>query len=306
MKAKNIYNKYGIKEHLQPYVMLLPSLIGMALFVVYPMLWVLSLCLFRYDGIRPAEFIGFYHFIRIFTRDPRYWTAVVNTFILSIGKLSIELPLALVLAYILDKKFRFRSLFRTIFFLPTIISVAIVGVIFYFIFATYDGIVNGLLLKLHLISRPIDWFGSKWTAMFAIGATSIWQNFGLVMIFFLTGLQSIPKEVYDSAEIDGAAELQKFFRITIPMLGPVLQVVVMIALLGSLKVTDLVLVLTRGGPAGKTNVMMSYVYYEFFSSNIGTNAAYGYGAAVAVVTSIILGIVTVLYLRYTRKSSALY
>ena len=261
--------------------------------------------MYRYNGFT-SRFVGAYNFIRIFLREPDYWFAVLNTFILAIGKLIVELSLALVLAYILDKQIKFRVFFRAVFFLPTIISVAIIGIIFFFIFATYNGILNSLLMSVHIISEPINWFASKWKAMFILATASIWQNFGLNMVFFLTGLQSIPKEIYESAEMDGASEPQKFFRITIPMLGPVLQIIIMLALLGSLKITDLVLVLTGGGPAGKTNVMMTFVYDHFFGAAMGTSVDYGYSSALAVVSSIIIGIVTIIYLRFSKKSSTIY
>ena len=200
MKRRIISNKYRSKQYLQTYGMLFPSIAGTLLFVVFPILWVFGLCVYRYNGFT-SRFVGAYNFIRIFLREPDYWFAVLNTFILAIGKLIVELSLALVLAYILDKQIKFRVFFRAVFFLPTIISVAIIGIIFFFIFATYNGILNSLLMSVHIISEPINWFASKWKAMFILATASIWQNFGLNMVFFLTGLQSIPKEIYESANI---------------------------------------------------------------------------------------------------------
>ena len=124
------------------------------------------------------------------------------------------------------------------------------------------------------------------------------------MLFFMTGLQSIPLEMYEAASIDGARPNQQFFHITIPMLGPVTQMVVMNALLGSLKTTDLVLVMTNGAPNGKTEVMMSYIYKLFFTSTQSSD--YGYAAALMLITAVILGIVTVIYLKATAKGSEIY
>jgi len=124
------------------------------------------------------------------------------------------------------------------------------------------------------------------------------------MIFFLTGLQSIPDEMYEAATIDGASARQQFFRITLPMLAPVSQMVIMNALLGSLKVTDLILVMTNGAPNGKTEVMMSYIYKMFFTAE--TSADWGYASALMMITAVMLGIVTVFYLRMTKRNSELY
>ena len=135
---------------------------------------------------------------------------------------------------------------------------------------------------------------------------SIWQNFGINMLFFMTGLQSISAEMYEASEIDGASNTRQFFSITIPLLGPVMQMVVMNAILGSLKVTDLVLTLTNGGPYKQTEVMMTYIYKEFFGDQGFTGKNWGYAAALTVVTAGILAIVTLIYLRLTKKSDEVY
>lgn len=159
---------------------------------------------------------------------------------------------------------------------------------------------NAILTSLQIVAAPISWFSGKWSAIIILGIASVWQNFGINMIFFLTGLQSIPNELYECAEIDGASKARQFFHITIPMLGPITQVIVMIATLGSLKVTELVLVLTGGRPAGTTEVMMTYTYKQFFvSSFIAPN--YGYASALAVISAAILGVLTVVYLKYTNR-----
>ena len=126
------------------------------------------------------------------------------------------------------------------------------------------------------------------------------------MPVFLAGLQVIPGSLYEAASIDGASNTRQFLTITIPLLGPVLQMVLMNAILGSLKVTDLVLTLTNGKPSGKTEVMMTYIYKKFFGDGGASGLDFGYGAALTVVTAVILGIVTLLYLRATKKSSDVY
>lgn len=289
----------------QAYAMLVPSFLGTAVFIIYPIFWIIRWSFFKYDGMFDATFIGLQNFINVF-QDGVFWNSVLNTFMLAFGKLSIELPLALVLAVLLNAKMVGRDTYRVLYFLPTVISVAIIGVVFSFIFASYDGVVNNILINFKLVSRPISWFSNKWLALGILAIASIWQNFGINMIFFLTGLQSIPASLYECAEIDGASKTSQFFHITIPMLGPVLQVVVMLATLGSLKITGLVLVLTGGRPAGRTEVMMTYVYKKFFGVSTSQASNYGYAAACAVIAAAILAIITVVYLRYTNKKANIY
>lgn len=297
---------HSSKNAIQSYLMLSPQLIGFIVFTIYPVYWVLRWAWYDYDSVQ-ATFIGFDNFIRIFTRDERYWQSLLNTVVLAFGKLAVEIPLALLLAVLLNGKLRGRNLFRTVFFMPNIVSVAVIGLLFYFLFATFEGIVNNVLLDLGMIVESINWFGGKWTSMFVIAIASVWENFGINMLFFLAGLQSVPKDLYEAAEIDGANRLQQFTRITVPMLAPVIQVVMMLAIIGSLKVTDLVLVLTNGQPGGSTEVVMTYIFKFFFRFGEGPDALQiGYAASMGLVTAILIGMITAVYFWLTRRMSKIY
>ena len=305
------HNKYSRKLALQSYLMLTPTIIGTLMFVVFPLIWVLRYCMFRYTGFGNQIFIGMNNFIRAFSRDPRFWESVVNSFIFTFGKLLVELPMALLLAAFLAKKFRGSSFFRTLFYLPAMLSVAIVGLQFGYLFGTNDGVINGWFKLFGMTSFlgssvPVGWFSTKISAMCVLMIASSWQYTGVNMLFFMTGLQSVPEELYEAADIDGASKVQRFFNITLPMLGPVTQMVVLNAILGSLKVTDLILVLTNGQPSGKTEVMMSYIFKLFFGSTTSTASDYGYGAALVMIAGVILGIVAIVYLKATKKSSTIY
>lgn len=282
--------------------MIAPQVLGFLIFGIYPIIWVFQFSFYNYAGGQ-KEFVNLDNYVRIFTADPKYWMSVVNTFIISFGKLMLEIPLALVLAVILASKLKGRNLFRIAYFMPSILSPAVIGLVFYFIFASYGGIVNSVLMQMGVFSQPVNFFGGKWIAMSVVGITSIWINFGINMIFFLAGLQSIPAELYECGSLDGANKVQQFFHITVPMLKPILQTILMLSIIGSLKMTDLVLVLTGGGPAGGTEVMMTYVFKYFFSWGEVSIPQYGYGSALGFVTAIIVAIMTVIYLTLTRKMS---
>lgn len=301
--AANNKIRSNLLHDLQSYAMLLPQFIGFFVFSIYPILWVSHFAFYNYNGLN-KRFVGMDNFVRIFTRDLDFWKSIGNTLILAAVKLPIELSMALVLAVILNGKIKGKTLFRTIFYLPNIISVAIIGLIFYFMFASFEGIVNNLLLVLKIIEEPVHWFSNKWSALFVLASASIWQNFGINMLFFLAGLQSIPAELYECAELDGAGKIRQFFVITIPMLGPIMRVVCMLAIIGSIKITDLVLVLTNGQPAGQTEVVMTYIFKFFFAYGDGAQSVQiGYGASLGMVTAVILGIITVFYLKVTQKAN---
>ncbi len=287
-------------------MMILPQIIGLVLFSIYPIIWVVRWAWYDYNGVT-SNFIGFENFVRVFSRDPNYWMSLVNTLVLSFGKLSVEIPLAIILAVVLNSSLVGRNTFRTLFFMPNVISVSIVGLIFSFLFSSFEGIVNNLMMNLNIMTEPVNWFGYKWTAMLVIALASIWQNFGINMLFFLSGLQNIPKDLYESADIDGANKIQQFFKITLPMLAPVIQVVFMLAIIGSLKMTDLVLVLTNGQPAGSTEVVMTYIFKYFFRFGEGSmELQIGYASAMGFLTAIIIAGITVIYLKSTKWMSKIY
>ncbi len=297
-------NHYDRKEVLQCYLMIAGTVLGMVTFVVIPLGWILRWCLFSYKGYGAVRFVGFDNFVRVFMRSGKYWLAVKNTFVFAFCKLLVEIPLALILAFILTRRLKGRDFFRSVFFMPSMLSVAVIGVVFTYLFNHNQGVVNSAIKLLG--GQGIKWFSDGTTAMIMLMIVSIWQNFGINMLFFMTGLQSIPQELYEAAAIDGASQRQQFMRVTIPMLGPIMQMVLMNAILGSLKVTDLVLTLTNGKPSGKTEVMMTFIYKKFFGESGGSAMDYGYGAALTVVTAIILTIVTLMYLRATKKNSNIY
>ena len=288
---------------IQEILMITPMTIGFLLFSVYPIIWVLRWSFFKYNGYSEPVFVGLGNFIRVFSRDPAYWNSLKNTFLIAGMKMIFEIPLALVLAVLLNNKIKGSSFFRVVFFLPSVFSIAVVGLIFSILFGAYNGIVNAILKNIGLITQNISWFSDKGHAMFGIILVSLWTTFGLNRIYFLMGLQNISKSLYECASIDGANEVQQFFYITMPLVAPILQLVLMLSVLGTMKMTDLILVLTNGAPGGSTEVVMTYIFKYFFS--YGESAAmevqFGYASSMAVVTAVILGIVTLIYLKVSKK-----
>lgn len=296
-------------DKVQEVLMILPMFIGFMMFVIYPIFWVLRWAMFDYNGFSTPVFVGFENFIRAFTRDKTFWFTLYNTFLLASAKLIIEMPLAIILAVLVNNKIKGSSFFRIVFFLPTVFSIAVIGMVFSILFSAYNGIINSVLVHLGLVSGNINWFGNRWLAMLVVLMVSLWSTFGLVMIYFLMGLQNIPNELYESSELDGASSVTQFFHITLPMLAPVMQVVFMISMLGTMKITDLILVMTNGQPGGGTEVVMTYIFKFFFQygdTNAATLSQYGYASSLAVITALFLSIITCAYLRLSRNMKNVY
>ena len=287
------------------YLMLAPALIGFLFFTLYPIVWSARYSFYDYDGI-DAYYVAFDNFIRAF-KDTRFWESMGTTFIFTFGKLIVELPLALFLAIVVNNRLKGNGLFRIAFFLPNIVSVAIVGLIFSFLFDGLNGAVNNLFLEWKWVDAPINWFGNKWTALSVIALASIWQGFGINMMFFLSGVQGIPTELYECASLDGASKWQSFRKITLPMLAPTMQVIFLLAVTGSMKTTDMVLTMTNGEPAGQTEVVMTYIFKHFFNyGQASVKPQYGYATAMSIIVAVILGALAALYLKATKKKTEIY
>ncbi|ETT51242.1 sugar ABC transporter permease [Paenibacillus sp. FSL H7-0940] len=288
------------------YIFIFPSLFLTVVFGIYPLLWALRYMFYDYQGIGTPVFIGLDNFGRIL-RDGQFWDSVGNTGVYALGKLVVTIPLSLTLAIILNRKWRGRSLFRAIYYLPTIFSASVMAIVFFIIFNSYNGILNQLLLKYHVISESISWLGAE-HAMLTTIIIAIWGAVGNYMLLFIAGLQSIPEELYEAASLDGASEFQKLRNVTIPLLGPVLQMIIMLAITTALKGYESIMVLTEGGPYGKTEVMYLYLFKLLFPVSADTQSLQqlGYGSAVGFTTALIVGAVTLIYFRISKKLNDVY
>ncbi len=284
------------KWDLTLFLMLFPMILLFFVVSVYPLMWVMKYVFYDYNG-------GFDNFKRLFTDDPIYWKSVVHTFEYAIMKLVLTMPISLVTAVLLNQKLKGKNFFRILFFVPTVISSAIYSLIFFFIYSPYNGILNNILMDWHILKAPADWLGNPEIAMISVVIVAVWGAFGNYMILFLAGLQSIPQDMYESADMDGASRVQSFFYITLPMLGPVLKVVLLLAITAALKDYQSVMVLTGGGPRDRTQVMFLYVYQLMFGNENASTAQLqiGYGATVGLVSAVIIGIVTFIFLKASKK-----
>ena len=259
--------------------MMLPAVILLVVMSIYPFFWLFRYICYDYNGFN-AYFTGTRNFIRML-EDETFWRSVLHTFEYVGLKLLFVIPLSLFLAVLLNQKLTGSSIYRGIYFIPTVISSAIYSLIFGF------------------IQAPIDWLGDPSIVMLSIVIVAVWGGFGNYMIYFISGMSSIPEEIYESSRIDGANGVQTFFHITLPMLSPVLKVILMLAITTAFKDYQSILVLTDGGPNNRSHVMFSYIYKLIFSSS--TTPQIGYATMLSVVAALIIGIVTAIYMFVARK-----
>lgn len=307
-KTSQIRRKRLVIENLRSYSLLLPNLILFITFSIYPVCWTLKYVLYRYGGYGSsvAKFVGFNNIIRVF-QDEIYWKSVGNTLIYGGGKILFTIPLAFFLALALSKRRKGNSIFQSIIFIPTIMSSAVMGLVFYLLFNVYSGQINQYLLSWNIISQPINWLGKE-HAMTTLIITAVWGGLGNYMVYFIAGLQQISEDALESARIDGANRIQTIWYITLPMLGPILKIILMLAITAAFADMSNVMVLTEGGPTNTTMVMALYGYQFFFpvSPTSTITPQYGYGAAVSFISAIIAGIVTLGYLFISKKLDDIY
>jgi ABC-type sugar transport system permease subunit len=298
-------------SNLESFSLLLPNLLLFIAFSIYPVFWTLKYIFYRYGGIASGEpvFVGLENLLRVF-RDKEYFKAIINTFVYAGGKILFTIPVAFFLALILNKKFRGNGFFQSVIFVPTIMSSAVMGLVFYLLFNVYNGQINRYLLALGLAGEPVNWLGLD-LAMLTLIIVAVWGGVGNYMVYFLAGLQQISKEALESASIDGANRAQVLWYIIIPMLGPILKIILMLSIVAAFSDMNTVMVLTEGGPINRTMVMALYGYQFFFPVSAAMSSAsvlsqYGYGAAVSLMSALIAGSVTVVYIVISRKLDRIF
>lgn len=303
---RRVVDKVSGSIAIQSYLLLALPLIGFFVFTLYPILWAFVKSFFYYDQI-PSNtlFVGFKNYVHIFTKNSYYWKSWITTLQYTILKLPFEIGLTLVLAFFLSKKMKGAPLIRGIYFMPTVISVALCSVIFTNLFQ-YFGFFNDFFVKIGLISEPIDWYANKWSAMAVLVVAGVWKNFGTNVLLFAAALTNVPDDLYEAADIDGAGPFRKFFNITVPMIAPVFQTILLLAINGTLHVGEFIVTMTNGAPGGATHTVGSYILTNFVPGFSSGTVDVGYGAAISIVTSIIYGLIAYFYNKASKKLQNVY
>lgn len=247
-----------VRPGLTAYALLLPSAIFLVAFTYWPVVQVVRTSL-TVQGFRGAGHWGFGNYARLFA-DQHFSTAVVNNLIYAAGTIVPSMVLALLFAVALKETTRLTSVLRTLVALPMLIPLVAAASLFAFIFLPNAGLLDYYLAKIGV--SETNWLGDPSLALGSIIAITIWKNCGYYMLFFLAGLAGIPQDLLDAAKIDGANAIQRFVRITLPLLGPTLAFVLVIATLNALTQVDHVIVLTQGGPDDATSMILFYIYQQ--------------------------------------------
>ncbi|MBA7486596.1 MAG: ABC transporter permease subunit [Clostridia bacterium] len=279
-----------------PYWFLLPALAIYIAFMTYPLIDSFVISLHKWDGLSSDwTFIGFKNYIRFF-KDPISLSALKNNLIWIVFILAIPISLGLTLASILNRKITGRTIFRSIFYSPAVFPLVSVGIIWVWIYNPTFGALNEFLRIIRLSSLTHGWLAERQTALYCVIITAIWQSTGFSMILFLAGLQGIPKELYEAAQLDGAGSFKCFRYITIPLLQEMFIIVACLLIATSLKIFDLVYIMTWGGPARSTQVLATWMYFNTFLYH---NA--GYGSAIAFIMACIVLLITYPYVRLMSR-----
>lgn len=274
-------------------VFVLPSLVGLVVFSVVPILSSFGLAFYEWDLLTPPRFVGLGNFQRL-VYDRNFWAALGHTLYFIAGYIPLVMVTALGVAMVLNQKLKGVVFFRAAFFTPVVSAWVAVALLWKWIFNPKFGLVN-YLLGLVGIHGPAWLFDPTW-AMPAIIMTSVWKDIGFVMVMFLAGLQGVPVEYQDAAAIDGASDWQRFRTITLPLLSPTSFFALIISLINSFQVFDQVWIMTGGGPAGATNVLVAQIVKNAFEYS-----RMGYAAALSWVLFLLVFAATVFQTRLQKQ-----
>jgi raffinose/stachyose/melibiose transport system permease protein len=284
---------------LGPYLWLLPALALFGVFRFYPLLFGLFLSVHKWDGMAPMVFVGLANFREALFADPLFWQSLAHNAIYAVGTVIGKNVLALAIAILLNYELRGRVFFRTTLFMPVVMSLVVVGILWTWIYNYQFGLLNNLLEMGGLGRWRAEWLGSTKLSLYSLIFVDIWKFFGYHMVIYLAGLQAIPPVLYEAATIDGATAWHQFRHVTVPMLRAIIVINVTIALMGAFNVFDLVYVMTKGGPNNATSVVVLEAYqqaFEFYKL--------GYGAAISVILMVIVIALSVVQIRLMKGASA--
>jgi raffinose/stachyose/melibiose transport system permease protein len=274
----------------------LPALLVYVLFVLYPIVQAMFYSLWDWKGLGPLQkLIGLENYRRALS-DGVFQLAIGHNLQIVVLSLALQLPFALGVALLIRGNVRGRILFRTIFFLPYVLSEVVIGIIWVFIYRPDTGLLNVIFGAIVPGFVPRGFLGDTSTVLFALFVVITWKYFGFHMILYLAGLQGIPPELEDAARVDGASPARVLRDITLPLLGPTVRVSVFFSVLGSLQFFDLIWVMTKGGPVNASNTMATYMYtYGFQRFQLG------YGAAVTLIIFLICLAFSLSYQRFVMR-----
>lgn len=291
----------GLRQWARAIPFLLTGFILMALFVLYPLIrnvWI-SFTDFNVIQNKANAFVGGQNYLALLT-DKSYLSACRNTLLYTLVTVPGQMALGLILACLVNATHRGQSVFKVICYLPVITSWVVVSMVFKYLFMSgKGGMVNYILMELHVIRSPISWLQNTWTANIVLWLFGIWKGSGWVMVIYMAALQGISQEIYEAASLDGAGAIRRFFSITLPMVRNTTNYLLTVLTIGAFGAYIHVMMITDGAPLGTTNQMMNYMYNTAFSTfDLGS------AAAQAVLMGVIVLLLTLIQRRVSHDQTA--
>ncbi len=291
-----------VKSTVENYMFVLPALLIFSIFYIYPFYKVFQLGLYEWDGILPTKmFLGLGNFKEILFGDKIWWLSMKNAGYITLIALTFQNALAFALALACDREIRLKNFYRLIFFIPPILSGIVVGLVWQWILDGNYGILNSWLINLGFPQLVRNWLSDPRTALNCVAIVHSWKGLGWGFLIFLAGLQTIPRELYEAACVDGANAWGRFRRVTIPLMIPVAVLVGILTVLGTMQGFVLIIAMTDGGPAYHTQVPVLRILASMRGSS-----RFGYACAQGISFGLILVIISFIQYRFSKKAREIY
>lgn len=288
---------FKIYRSLPAYILfVVPALLLYVVFYLTPLFQSLMYSVTTWNGITDPVFNGIDNFIKALS-DEKFWISFRNNIYFVLFSVCIQIPVIIVIALLVSSVKRMLNFYKLTVFLPSILSTASVAIIWKFIYAPEAGLLNQVLRLVGLESWTNIWIGDKDTAIWAVIFTNSWQWTGFYIVLILAAIFTIPKEMLEAGEIDGAVGWRKAWFLTIPLIRPVIGVTLLLSVTGAMKALDIVLIMTKGGPFGSTELMATYMYKQAYSMN-----DFGYANAIAIIITIFTALLSLLLYAFNNRS----
>mgnify|MGYP000844358510 CR=1 FL=1 len=294
-KAKKTTNRKR-SEFFWGWLFILPTMVGLIVLNIIPIFQTIYQSFFKTGAFgRGNIFVGLKNYERL-VADSAVWQALLNTIKYAIVEVPFSIAIALVIAVLLNAKMRGRSVYRAIYFLPMVVAPAAVSMVWKWLFNTEFGLLNHIIESIGL--KPISWLSDPKIAIYSLAVVGIWSVIGYNMVLFLAGLQEIPRDYYEAAQIDGANAIQQFFKITVPLISPTMFFVVVTRVISSLQIFDSIyMMISTSSPALKKTQSLVYLFYRY--AFVENNK--GYGSAIVVLLLLVIMIITVFQMVAQKK-----
>ena len=287
-----------VRDTLENYAFVFPAVAIFVIFYIIPFIWVFQLGMYEWDGIMPTKvFVGLNNFKEIFLQDKIWWQSMLNAGYITMIALTFQNALAFLLAWACDREIRMKNFYRLIFFIPPVLSEVVVGLVWQWILDGNYGILNNWLMHFGLQNLARNWLSDPKTALTTVAIVHCWKGFGWGFLIFLAGLQTIPRELYEAARVDGANAWETFKNVTAPLMIPVAILVIILTILGTMQAFVLIIAMTGGGPAYHTQVPVLRILASMRGSS-----RFGYACAQGITFGLILMIISFVQYRISKKS----